>query len=89
MKVLLKDVLSQSPGCSDLLCLYFIKTILFWICEEIPTSVWKPDNLIPCFIRCFKRLIYCVEQSMCPHYFIPEHNLFENKIIGHGTGHNC
>ncbi|XP_071144945.1 cyclic GMP-AMP synthase-like [Mytilus edulis] len=84
MKILLKDIISKSPGCKDLLCSYFIKTILFWISEEIPILVWTPDNLIPCFMRCFKRLMYCVEQSMCPHYFIPENNLFENKIIEQG-----
>ncbi|VDI37455.1 Hypothetical predicted protein [Mytilus galloprovincialis] len=50
MKILLKDVISKSPGCKDLLCSYFIKTILFWLSEELPTSVWKPDNLIPCFM---------------------------------------
>ncbi|VDH98985.1 Hypothetical predicted protein [Mytilus galloprovincialis] len=83
MKMFLKNVISESPGCNDLLCSYFIKTILFWLSEELPTSVWKPDNLILCFTKCFKRLIYCVEYSVCPHYFIPENNLFENKIIGH------
>ena len=34
-------------------------------------------------MRCFERLLYCVEYSMCPHYFIPEINMFENKIEGH------
>ncbi|XP_076085584.1 uncharacterized protein LOC143056377 [Mytilus galloprovincialis] len=82
MKILLKDVICASPGCKDLLCSYFIKTILFWLSEELPTSVWKPDNLMHCFMRSLKRLVYCVEYSVCPHYFIPENNLFEYKIIG-------
>jgi hypothetical protein len=34
-------------------------------------------------MECFERLLYCVEYSMCPHYFIPEINMFENKIEGH------
>jgi hypothetical protein len=34
-------------------------------------------------MKCFERLLYCVEYSMCPHYFIPEINMFENKIEGH------
>lgn len=33
-------------------------------------------------MRCFWRLVYCVEYSVCPHYFISENNLFENKIKG-------
>ncbi|XP_076071373.1 uncharacterized protein LOC143042797 [Mytilus galloprovincialis] len=82
MKILLKDVIVLDVGCEDLLCSYFIKTVLFWLCEEVPSSEWRPENLISYFMRCFRRLIYCVEHTVCPHYFIPENNLFENKIQG-------
>lgn len=34
-------------------------------------------------MRCLRRLVYCVEDKVCPHYFIPENNLFENKIQGY------
>lgn len=69
--------------CSELLCSYFIKTIIFWISEEVSPKIWRPENLISNFMKCFRRLIYCVQNSICPHYFIPENNLFENKIKGH------
>ncbi|XP_071147330.1 uncharacterized protein [Mytilus edulis] len=82
LKIILKDVIANDYECKDLLCSYFLKTIIFWISEEQPSSVWQPDNLIPCFMRCFSRLVYCVEHSVCLHYFIPENNLFENKIEG-------
>ncbi|VDI46964.1 Hypothetical predicted protein [Mytilus galloprovincialis] len=82
MKILLKDVISQDLDVKDLLCSYFMKTVMFWISEEFSTSIWKPENLISCFVRCFRRLIYLVEYSVCPHYFIPKNNLFENKIKG-------
>lgn len=82
MKILLKDVISIDLECSDLLCSYFMKTILFWISEEFSPEIWKPENLISNFMKCFRRLIYCAENSVCPHYFIPENNLFENKIRG-------
>ncbi|XP_052077030.1 uncharacterized protein LOC127715050 isoform X2 [Mytilus californianus] len=82
MKILLKDVIALDVDCKELLCSYFMKTILFWICEELPLSIWKPENLISCYMRCFRRLIYCVEYKVCPHYFMPENNLFENKIRG-------
>ncbi|XP_071128233.1 uncharacterized protein [Mytilus edulis] len=83
LKIILKDVIALDRECKELLCSYFIKTILFWICEELPPSIWKPENLIFCFMRCFRRIIYCVEYTVCPHYFIPENNLFGNKIFGH------
>ncbi|XP_071126849.1 uncharacterized protein [Mytilus edulis] len=82
MKILLKDVIAADVNCRDLLCSYFLKTLMFWVSEELPTSIWKPANLIFCFLRCFHRLLYCVKFSVCPHYFIPENNLFENKIKG-------
>ncbi|XP_063418885.1 uncharacterized protein LOC134701683 [Mytilus trossulus] len=82
LKIILKDVIATFSECKDLLCSYFLKTIVFWISEELPQSVWKPAYIIPCFMRCFNRLVYCVEHSVCPHYFIPENNMFENKIVG-------
>ncbi|VDI33852.1 Hypothetical predicted protein [Mytilus galloprovincialis] len=82
MKILLKDVINADSRCKDLICSYYLKTIIFWISEETQPSVWTPDNLIPCFMRCFSRLIYCVQYQVCPHYFIPENNMFENKIEG-------
>ncbi|XP_052075887.1 uncharacterized protein LOC127713977 [Mytilus californianus] len=82
MKIIQKDVISLDIDCKELICSYFMKTVLFWICEELPPSEWKPENLISCYMRCFRRLIYCVKYGVCPHYFIPENNLFENKIQG-------
>ena len=82
MKILLKDVIDSDDDCKGLLCSYYIKNIIFWVSEELPLSIWQPENLIYCFMSCFQRLLYCVEYSMCPHYFIPEINMFENKIEG-------
>ncbi|XP_071126620.1 cyclic GMP-AMP synthase-like receptor 2 [Mytilus edulis] len=82
LKILLKDVISTYTECEDLLCSYFLKTIMFWISEELPQSIWKPETLTHCFMRCLRRLIYSVDYSVCLHYFIPENNLFENKIEG-------
>ena len=83
MKILLKNVIDSDDDCKGLLCSYYIKNIIFWVSEELPLSLWQPENLIYCFMSCFERLLYCVEYSMCPHYFIPEINMFENKIEGH------
>ncbi|XP_052078052.1 uncharacterized protein LOC127715990, partial [Mytilus californianus] len=82
LKILLKDVIVTYTKCEDLLCSYFLKTIIFWISEELLQSIWEPENLIHCFMRCFSRLIYCVYYSVCLHYFISENNMFENKIEG-------
>ncbi|VDI07687.1 Hypothetical predicted protein [Mytilus galloprovincialis] len=86
LKIILKDVIANDSECKDLLCSYFLKTIIFWISEELPSSVWEPDDIIACFMRCFSRLVYCVEHSVCSHYFITENNMFENKIEGRARG---
>ncbi|XP_052076204.1 uncharacterized protein LOC127714220 [Mytilus californianus] len=46
LKILLKFVIVLDKDCKELLCSYFMKTILFWICEELPSSIWKPENLM-------------------------------------------
>ncbi|XP_071177883.1 uncharacterized protein [Mytilus edulis] len=76
LKILLKEIVNEKEELKDLLCSYFLKTVMFWMSEENETSVWRPDNIIPCFMACLKRLIYCIEYSTLLHYFIPDNNLF-------------
>ncbi|XP_063405850.1 uncharacterized protein LOC134689814 [Mytilus trossulus] len=76
LKILVKEIIDKNQVVKGLLCSYFLKTLLFWISEETETSVWRPDNFIPCFMACLQRLIYCIEYSTLLHYFIPDNNLF-------------
>ncbi|XP_071124020.1 uncharacterized protein [Mytilus edulis] len=39
LKIILKDVIATFSECEDLLCSYFLKTIVFWISEEVPQSL--------------------------------------------------
>lgn len=82
LKIFLKEVL-----CSDkqesLICSYFLKTILFWEIQNNPTDImWCPSNFLSCFWACFKRLCKCVLNSYCPNFFIPENNMFKDRILG-------
>ncbi|VDI73421.1 Hypothetical predicted protein [Mytilus galloprovincialis] len=80
MKILLKEIIEQNADLKGLLCSYFLKTLMFWISEELEPNVWRPDNIIPCFMACIQRLLYCVRYSNLPHYFIPENNLFYSRF---------
>ncbi|XP_076079578.1 uncharacterized protein LOC143049752 [Mytilus galloprovincialis] len=80
LKILLKEIIEKLPGLKGLLCSYFLKTLMFWISEELDLSVWRPDNIIPCFIACLQKLLYCVEYSTLLHYFIPNNNLFYSRF---------
>lgn len=78
MKTILNDLIKPRHG--DLLCSYFIKSLMFWLSEDINPSEWKPEKMISCFVNCIRSLIYCVEYETCLHYFIPENNMFEERF---------
>ncbi|VDI10817.1 Hypothetical predicted protein [Mytilus galloprovincialis] len=80
LKILLKEIVENCKNLKGLLCSYFLKTLVFWISEELDPSVWRPDNIIPCYQSCLERLIYCIEYSTLLHYFIPENNLFYSRF---------
>ncbi|VDI34686.1 Hypothetical predicted protein [Mytilus galloprovincialis] len=80
MKLLLKKVIDKNQQYKGLLCSYFMKTVMFWVSEESHPSIWRPENIWPCFMKCLKRLVYCITYRYLPHYFIIENNLFECRF---------
>ncbi|VDI73159.1 Hypothetical predicted protein [Mytilus galloprovincialis] len=80
LKLMLKQVIDTKEKFNGLLCSYFLKTVLFWVSEESQQSIWRPENILPVFMKCFKRLIYCVYYKYLPHYFIIENNLFDCRF---------
>ena len=76
MKCILKDIIQ--PKHPEILCSYFIKSIMLWLAEENNVSFWTPRNMTSCLESCLKRLLYCVEYKICLHYFLPEVNFFES-----------
>lgn len=57
-----------------------MKTVLFWILEEVESSYWTPENLLSCFSSCLQRLHYFILCNYIPNYFIPEHNMIEGRF---------
>lgn len=82
LKIFLKEVINEQSK-SQVLCSYFMKTILFWVIQNDRTLIWTPDNLLRCFWNCFKLLIHCVNTGCCPNFFIPQNNMFKVKVTGH------
>ncbi|XP_063411519.1 uncharacterized protein LOC134694438 [Mytilus trossulus] len=80
LKILLKEILEKGADLKGLLCSYFLKTLMFWMSEETYSNLWRPDNIIPCFMACLQRLLYCVRYSILLHYFIPENNFFQSRF---------
>ncbi|XP_056013674.1 uncharacterized protein LOC130052531 [Ostrea edulis] len=77
MKIILKEVISD-----ELLCSYFMKTILFWRIQERSSTPWLPSTLIQHVWFCFKSLMQCVYTGYLPNFFIPENNMFAGKVVG-------
>jgi hypothetical protein len=58
------------------LCSYHMKTIFLWACERIPSDLWVESNLAQIIMGLLDDLLHCLVTKCCPHYFIPENNLF-------------
>ncbi|XP_032226788.2 uncharacterized protein LOC5502609 [Nematostella vectensis] len=60
------------------LCSYYMKTIFLWTCERLPEEVWDESCLAQVVMGLLDELVHCLVTKSCPHYFIPECNLFEH-----------
>ncbi|XP_078337411.1 uncharacterized protein LOC144626673 [Crassostrea virginica] len=65
-----------------LLCSYHMKTTVFWAIQQNAIAHWCPQNLLAGFWVCFKLLLKWVYEGVCPNFFIPENNMFLNKVHG-------
>nr|XP_022307035.1 uncharacterized protein LOC111113218 [Crassostrea virginica] len=65
-----------------LLCSYHIKTAVLWAIQQNAIHDWCPQNLLAGFWVCFKLLLKWVYEGVCPNFFIPENNMFLNKVYG-------
>ncbi|XP_062616000.1 uncharacterized protein LOC134277694 [Saccostrea cucullata] len=80
LKIFLKEVINKNVE-EPLLCSYFMKTTIFWLIQ-VGHMNWCPNNLLKCFWMCFKYLILCVYRGKFANFFIPQNNMFLNKIVG-------
>lgn len=84
LKYFLKHITTRLGRCDeeDILCSYFIKTIIFHVVESSARSFWQEKNTLYCFLHCLGILTEWVSAGYCPHYFMPNNNLFKRKIQG-------
>ncbi|OWF41496.1 uncharacterized protein LOC110462357 [Mizuhopecten yessoensis] len=78
----ISDRLKQIFGDEDILSSYIIKTVIFYVVESTPDSLWQEKNTFFCFILCLKVLIAWVNAGYCPNYFISNNNMFLGKVHG-------
>ncbi|KAK3086783.1 hypothetical protein FSP39_023335 [Pinctada imbricata] len=81
LKILLNDVIKKTRGNEDLLSSYHMKTAVFWEIQEDGTN-WSEEYLLFKFWKSFRRIVHWVSIGYCPNFWIPENNMFSNKIYG-------
>lgn len=55
---------------------YHLKNVLLWECEAVPADNWSCDTLTERVFGLLFRLKGFIEKGSCPHYILPENNLF-------------
>nr|XP_022340064.1 uncharacterized protein LOC111134870 [Crassostrea virginica] len=82
LKYFVKEFNKGKSEEEKLLCSYHMKTAIFWAIQENVIAHWCPQNLLAGFWVCFKHLLKWVYEGVCPNFFIPENNIFLNKVHG-------
>ena len=75
---LLRNIYFKSP---DVLKSYFLKTILFWLCEKVPQSCWRLDNMASMIRLFLDHVILAFTEGHLEHYFIRGANLLEGITV--------
>ncbi|KAL3859413.1 hypothetical protein ACJMK2_009636 [Sinanodonta woodiana] len=66
----------------NVLTSYHWKTCMFYMIETTPSVLWQPHNLLRCIDLCLMKMCFWIEDSNCPNYFIPDENMFLDKVNG-------
>lgn len=80
LKIFLNEAINICSEEDKLLKSYHIKTAVFWVLQQKSLPECYQRNLLKYFKICLKLLIKWVDEGNCPNFFIPENNMFRNKI---------
>ena len=58
---------------------YYLKTLMFWLCENSSTDSWTIQNLARHWLRLLDSVIEKLEKKTLPHYFVSSYNLLDGK----------
>lgn len=81
LKTLRDRNLSNGPG-QNCITNNHLKTLLLYECEKHPNEYeWDDYNLGDRINGILLQLISCLQSRRCPHYFLPNLDLFRGKMI--------
>ena len=64
----------------EILSGYHLKTVVLWMCEEKSPEYWTGRNVVDLCADALSILAQKLDGKNCPHYFIPECNLFARQL---------
>src|SRR6218665_622481 len=67
------------PKDSIVLCMYHLKTLMLWTCEEMSPEWWISHSVIAICCELLQKLSEWLRRRFCSNYFIPEANLFHDQ----------
>ena len=77
---LLRYFVKQTSEWKDddkVICTYHIKTLMLWACERKSPVWWELNCVIFICSKLLETLMKWIRKKTCPHYFIPDWNLFD------------
>src|SRR6218665_1507207 len=66
------------PKKEEVLCVYHLKILMLWTCEEMASEWWNTYSVITICSELLQKLSEWLNRKYCPNYFIPEANLFHD-----------
>ena len=77
-KLLLSHLTKEHKVVDEVLCTYYIKTVLFFAIEEERECVWQESTLLDCIHLVISRLCNCLINHSLPNFFVPENNMIQH-----------
>ena len=59
------------------ICTYHLKILMLWACERKSSVWWESNCVLVLSSKLLNIMILWIRKKHCPHYFIPEWNLFD------------
>ncbi|XP_061184812.1 uncharacterized protein LOC133192820 [Saccostrea echinata] len=83
LKILAREKINTEIGCQNIVSSYVIRTTLYWVCENGLPNIISESNFEFCLLFFINQLEKWIKDDFCPHYFIPERNIFEASVSPH------
>ena len=79
LKAIIKNDFSYNLPNIEQFPSYYLKTLMFWFCENMEEESWEIQNLGSQFLKLLDSVIESLDKKKLPHYFVPSHDLLYDK----------